>query len=168
MFVAAFVLKWIWPASVLYVVKMFYGRVGLQGLYLTFLEEAQPQLCTAMKLVAGGEKGVLVNCMLGKDRTGTISALLLLAMGVPTERVCYDYSLTETYLSREFIGSLLKRVNLDSDEMASARKSTMTQTISYLIIKYGSVESYLDKIGFDESWRNKLRANFTEPLEGNM
>jgi hypothetical protein len=167
MLIAMFMLKWIWPAGVFYVVRMFYGRIGLQGLYLTFLEEAQPQLRRALELATMEEKGVLVNCMLGKDRTGTISALLLLAMGVPTERVCYDYSLTETFLPRDYISTLLKRIHLDSDEMASARKGTMQQTLAYLIIQYGSIEAYLDKIGFGESWRQKLRANFTQPIELN-
>ena len=143
---------------------MFYGRVGLQGLYLTFLEEASAQLSTALKLIAEAKDGVVVNCVLGKDRTGTISALVLLALEVPTERVCYDYSLTGRYLTQEYISQMLKQVNLDTDEMASASKGTMAQTITYLVIKYGSVEKYFDTIGFDAEWRAKLRANFTEPI----
>lgn len=164
MFFAFFVLRWFWPISVFYVVRMFYGRVGLQGLYLTFLEEAGPQLSTALKVIAESKDGAVVNCVLGKDRTGTISALVLLAMEVPTERVCYDYALTGQYLSQDYISEMLKKVNLDTEEMASANKGTMAQTITWLIINYGSVEKYFDRIGFDEGWRAKLRSNYTEPI----
>ena len=168
MFFAILVLRWFWPISVFYVVRMFYGRVGLQGLYLTFLEEASPQLSTALKLIAESKDGVVVNCVLGKDRTGTIAALVLLAMEVPTERVCYDYALTGQYLSQDYISAMLKKVNLDTEDMASSNKGTMAQTISYLIINYGSVENYFDRIGFNDEWRSKLRANFTEPIRTDM
>lgn len=145
------------------VIRMFYGRVGLQGLYLTFLEETQEQLSKALQIIAEAEGGVAVNCMLGKDRTGTLSALILMALDVPTERICYDYSLTEKYLSREYISALLKPVNLDSEVLASAKKGTMNQMIAYMVVQYGGVDNYLNGIGFDAKWRVKLRANFTEP-----
>lgn len=165
MLIAAYVLKWFWPAAVMYVVRIFYGRVGLQGLYLTFLEGAKPQLGQALKIVAEAEDGVLVNCMLGKDRTGTMSALILLALDVPAERVAFDYALTGKYLPKEFATSHLKRASFDSEELASSSKGTMSQTIAYIVINYGSVEKYLDSIGFDQTWRARLRAKYLVPAE---
>lgn len=142
---------------------MFYGRVGLFGLYATLLEGCGPQLCTALKIVAETDGGVVVNCMLGKDRTGTLSALILAALNVPTERIAFDYSLTSKYLSREYISAQLKAANLDTDEIASSTKQTMSRMLDYLVTNYGGVEQYFDSIGFDASWREKLRANFLTP-----
>ena len=149
----------------MYVVRMFYGRVGLQGLYLTFLEGAKKQLGAALRIIAESDDGVLVNCMLGKDRTGTMSALLLLALDVPAERVAFDYSLTAKYLPKEAAVSLLRRANFDSEEMASSNKGTMSQTIAFIVVNYGSVEKYLDATGFDQTWRNRLKEKYMIPQE---
>lgn len=165
MLIAAYLLKWLWPAAVMYVIRIFYGRVGLKGLYLTFLEGAKPQLATALKIIAEAKDGSLINCMLGKDRTGTMAALILLALDVPAERVAFDYSLTAKYLPKEFAASHLKRANFDSEELASSHKGTMSQTIAYLVVNYGGVERYLDSIGFDQKWRERLRANYLIPAE---
>lgn len=166
MLFAVLLLRWVWPGSVLLVLRIFYGRLGLQGLYLTFLEECGPQLAAALKIVAEAEHSVAVNCMLGKDRTGTFSALVLMALGVPTERICWDYSLTAKFLTREYIGTMLARANLDTEELARCDKGVMAKTITQLVIKYGSEEKFLDHIGFDATWRTKLRQNFNKTRTG--
>jgi hypothetical protein len=40
----------------------------------------------------------------------------------------------------------------------------MSQMITHLIVKHGSVEQYLDKIGFDAKWRSKLQARYNRPV----
>lgn len=164
MLIAHYFLSYFWKASVFWMIRKFYGRLGIQGLYLTFLEETKPQLCTALKLVANEPNGAHVNCMLGKDRTGTISALILLALGVPAERVCYDYALTGKYLSKEYVSSLLAAVNLDSEEFASSRQSAMNYVITFMVSKYGGTDEYLNHIGFNAEWRAKLKSNYLQAL----
>ena len=38
-----------------------------------------------------------------------------------------------------------------------AKAPVMVDTIEYIRNKFGSIDGFLDKYGFDESWRVKLR-----------
>ena len=48
-----------------------------------------------------GEVPAIVHCAAGKDRTGWVVAVLLLAIGVPLETVERDYMLTDRFHGRE-------------------------------------------------------------------
>ncbi len=45
-------------------------------------------------LLTAEGRGILIHCHAGKDRTGIGAALILLALGVPEERIVEDYMLT--------------------------------------------------------------------------
>lgn len=49
------------------------------------------------EMLENGEKPVLFHCSAGKDRTGVLAALILLALGVPEEEVRGDYLLSNRY-----------------------------------------------------------------------
>ena len=56
---------------------------------------AQPEIATALRLVAAAlrrKEPVLVFCKAGKDRTGIVSALLLLVAGASEKEVVADYA----------------------------------------------------------------------------
>ncbi len=54
-------------------------------------EALRPKLRTVIQAIADGETPVLIHCTAGKDRTGVLVALLLLALGVPEATVMEDY-----------------------------------------------------------------------------
>ena len=56
-----------------------------------------PHLRDVIEAVVSGEVPVLINCTAGKDRTGVMVALLLLAMGASEEPVIDDYLRSEVY-----------------------------------------------------------------------
>ncbi|KAJ1495196.1 hypothetical protein T484DRAFT_1763145 [Baffinella frigidus] len=77
---------------------------GLPLLNILMLECARPELSWALQLLitlldtavpagrGGAGGGIAIQCRLGKDRTGLVSALLLLAAGATHEEVIADYA----------------------------------------------------------------------------
>jgi protein-tyrosine phosphatase len=66
------------------------GLVGTALHYLEFLRE--PPIVAALSAIAAAEPGgVLLHCVGGRDRTGLVSAVLLVIAGVETEAVVEDY-----------------------------------------------------------------------------
>ena len=51
----------------------------------------RPRLRSLIEAIADGETPALIHCTAGKDRTGVLVALLLLALDVPEETVMADY-----------------------------------------------------------------------------
>ena len=50
-----------------------------------------------------------------------------------------------------------KGPRLDRKRFQGAKAETMRGIIKHILGKYGSIEGYLDGIGFDVSWREELR-----------
>ena len=53
----------------------------------------------------------------------------------------------------------LSQNDLNPEEFLRAKAPVIVATLDFLRTEYGSIESFLDKHGFDETWRSKLRAN---------
>ena len=63
--------------------------------YCRWLDERQPQIRTIMGLLARRQAApVVYHCEAGKDRTGVVTALLLLLAGVPDLAIAADYTHT--------------------------------------------------------------------------
>jgi len=50
-------------------------------------------------MAGAGPGGIIFNCLAGKDRTGMVSAMLLLIAGVPADDVIADYYATYIYMN---------------------------------------------------------------------
>lgn len=66
----------------------------LQDLYGRMLEAAGPRVAGATAMVARARGPIFVHCAAGKDRTGLVVAVLLLAAGVEPDAVVSDYTST--------------------------------------------------------------------------
>uniref|UniRef100_A0A7S2VXM8 Tyrosine specific protein phosphatases domain-containing protein n=1 Tax=Eucampia antarctica TaxID=49252 RepID=A0A7S2VXM8_9STRA len=100
-------------------------------------------------------------CTAGKDRTGAIAAIILALMGVPDEDIIEDYSLSANVYAemndhKAMVGALSQR-NLDAKTFLGAPPHVMRDTLVSIRKNYGSIEGYLDFIGFDEEQREKLK-----------
>jgi protein-tyrosine phosphatase len=126
-------------------------------------------------MLSGRDFPMLIHCTAGKDRTGFMTAVILLTLGVPLEEVHYDYALTEKYsdMDRMMAASAdyLKWVVGDSvpitDEMlrllCGTSRDYLNAALGVIETEYGSVQGYLERTaGFDAAKRQKLRGLLLE------
>lgn len=101
---------------------------------------------------------VLIHCTQGKDRTGIIVMLALMIVGVPPEAVDHDYQLSDSELQPEKASRLveIREIGL-SDEFGDTAKNMIELLNKHVDTKYGSLNNYLDGIGFGAAKREKLR-----------
>lgn len=125
-------------------------------------EESHPVVmyCTA-GLVNKAGLIILLILRVGKDRTGVIAMLVLSIIGVSDEDIVNDYVKSDSAYadindSKALVAGL-KQVDVNPDIFLRAFPEVMRESLKFVRSEYGSVENYLNQIGFDESWRRKLR-----------
>lgn len=106
-------------------------------------------------------------CTAGKDRTGMIAALMLSAVGVSEEDIVEDYSLSANVYAemgdhKAMVGALSQR-SLDAKTFLGAPPQVMRDTLKTINEKWGSVNGYLDWIGFGEDDRKQLKSALLDP-----
>ena len=101
------------------------------------------------RTIAQTEGGVLLQCNAGKDRTGVVSAILLLAAGVSREDIVRDYTLTAGYIGEMLEAYLSAHPETDRRIILSDRL-TMTRFLDSFTEKYGNVRSYLHSTGLTD------------------
>lgn len=112
----------------------------------------------------------LVHCAAGKDRTGFAAALVLLALGVPRERVMHDYMLTERYFRPELELERLQRKyqmeNMDADAimpMLEVHEVYLARALDAIGHNYESVEVYLEEaLGVGPAELAELRSRYLD------
>ncbi|MDD4496212.1 MAG: tyrosine-protein phosphatase [Eubacteriales bacterium] len=114
-----------------------------RNLYIHILESGKKNIRQVFEYI--GERlaygGIIYNCFAGKDRTGVLSALLLLLCGVSELDVLADYMISSVYLR-----SLAKKLSLPNNALSSDPE-LMDEFLIYLKKKYQSTEQYILSIG---------------------
>lgn len=100
-------------------------------------------------LLAASEGCALYHCAAGKDRTGVISALLLLLAGVSVSDVLADYQVSYTYI-REWVRNW-RHENRLGEFCGTSDMEYMEQTLDRFFAEYGNVETYLSAIGLTKA-----------------
>ncbi|MBO4876546.1 MAG: tyrosine-protein phosphatase [Ruminococcus sp.] len=112
-------------------------------------------ICSVFRTIAQAEGGVMIQCNAGKDRTGTVSAILLLAAGVDRDDIIRDYTLT-----REYIGDMLEKylsAHPETDRrIILADRQTMTGFLDRFLSEYGDVRTYLKRTGLTDGETEKI------------
>ncbi|MGQ9889880.1 MAG: tyrosine-protein phosphatase [Aggregatilineales bacterium] len=110
----------------------------------------------------------VIHCTAGKDRAGMVSAMLLLALGVPEETVIADYTQSNRFydhfarITQRSVRPLRALGVSVSDiyPLLIAHPDTLRAALAYLRERYGSVEAYLrEKAGVDDATLARLREN---------
>ncbi|KAL6911041.1 protein-tyrosine phosphatase-like protein [Trichoderma evansii] len=98
----------------------------------------------------------VVHCTQGKDRL--ICALVLMILNIPRAAIEHDYFLTDAALmpSRPQMLVEIHEIGLP-DEWAGTAKDMITSIESHIKAKYGSLEGYLDSIGFGQDQRAMIQ-----------
>src|SRR3954453_12637455 len=118
-----------------------------------------------------GDEPVVVHCTAGKDRTGIVVALALLAVGVDRETVVDDYALTEANLEGPWLEGMLELVrgygvDVTPDLriiLGGSPREALETTIDRIEERHGSIRQYLLAAGLDEFELAKLRSVLVEP-----
>ncbi|KAK3359154.1 protein-tyrosine phosphatase-like protein [Lasiosphaeria hispida] len=132
---------------------------GLVGLGLDTLDNSGPEIAETLNaFLSPSGLPALIHCTQGKDRTGIIAILVLLVLGVPVDAIDHDYRLSDEALLPEKEARLaeIREIGL-TDEWGVTSKALVSRTAEHLVFRYGSVDSYLDGIGFGGRERDMLR-----------
>ena len=127
-------------------------------------EPSAKRLVDALEMIADLDNHPLVfHCSAGKDRTGVLAAMVLLAMGIVDEDVVEDYA-----LSAPLMHEIRARMTSDPDTGPGvkdlpdfnweASAESMTVFLSLLRREYGSAEGYLRAHGAGSSLVDRLKA----------
>lgn len=145
------------------------NKIGLGGLNELMLDGCGPEILWALQLMATLRQvpsaAVAVQCRLGKDRTGLISMLVKSTLGSSEEEMIADYKLSEG-IDEIALGELQQRMEkaaapgkpvLDRKIFSGADPRNIQTTLAWIKKNHGSIEKYLNHIGFDAEWRRKLK-----------
>ena len=141
----------------------------LTRIYLGYLADRPDNVAEAVRLLAAEDTGpALVHCAAGKDRTGTLIALVLDAIGVERDAVIADYA-----LSSEHIEAMFRRWTADSGEPMPEdltphhpRPEAMAAVLAHLDTEYGTngeggAAGWLQANGLEPEALARLRARLT-------
>lgn len=146
------------PAEISQMSKTSDGT-SMQVFYKSLLDTRQAQLADVFHALAKGTKmgATLFHCSIGRDRTGVVSALMLLSNGVDDQDVIVDYQVSETYLMN------FKARNMESvEDTFPTPNANMIEIIKYVNENYGSAKSYLKKIGITDEELKMIHEAFVK------
>ncbi|MGI9823938.1 tyrosine-protein phosphatase [Agromyces sp. Marseille-Q5079] len=85
--------------------------ISLEALYDRIVTMHASVVVSALREISSaGDRAVVVHCTAGKDRTGVVVALALLAVGVDREAVIDDYARTEANLAGEWLEEMIELI----------------------------------------------------------
>ena len=142
---------------------------GIARSYIEWLDLLQSRFREVLVTLAEPQaRPALFHCAGGKDRTGTVSALLLGIAGVPPETIAEDYGLSAPFLWQRYLDS-------DPPPEESPRMFTwqdyqarycppeaMLKVLQHLEVQYGGVDGYVRSIGLTEDQIDSIRKALVE------
>ena len=129
--------------------------------YKVLLDELADVHIRALEVMANAKGVTIFHCLVGKDRTGIVAALLLLLLGVDEYDIIADYQVSETFLERMGTLRYMSRPGVPS-YAASSSAENMRVLIDYINRKYGSAANYLMKNGLSDETVEKFKDKFVE------
>ena len=114
-----------------------------------------------LKAIADADTGVMYNCAAGKDRTGVVTAILLMLCGVSDEEITADYMLTKECNRERFELLRKRRPDLDMN-IVIPRESYIRDFMDLFRERFGSVDGYFACIGLSKETKQKLLARLLD------
>ena len=95
-------------------------------------------------LLVPGRTPLVLHCTSGKDRTGMIAAILLLALGVPMSDIITDYVMTQDHIEK--VDYFEEHADPASVQVVmSAKAEFIEAAFAAMTARYGTVERYLSQ-----------------------
>ncbi len=149
------------------------ARSAMKDIYPRIVESQTPQFREVFAELLGQPKPMVYHCTAGKDRTGVMTALILIALGVPRETILADYMLSNEYYQAP--APAAGKAETAQQGALAALPPEVTRVFyrvepEYLNAafdeidrRYGGVEAYLDKqLGVGPAEILRLRALYLE------
>jgi len=143
------------------------GRLTLEAMYANLLRANGAEFAAAARLVsrADADRAVLVHCTAGKDRTGLVVALSLLAIGADRDAVVANYAETERNLAgpwTERVMGFLATIGVEVDEgmrrvVTASPAETIAGAMDLVDAEYGDAAGYLRAHGLTDGELDALR-----------
>lgn len=138
-------------------------HAGLAGMYRHIFDARAAQLAEVTRALLGPEGlPAIVGCAAGKDRTGTLVALLLDAVGVPRDLIVEDYAVS----ARHFASPV---AHVEADDwranplVVDSPPEFMADALDHLDRNHGGARGLLRGQGLTESDLDLLVERLTEP-----
>jgi protein-tyrosine phosphatase len=129
------------------------------------------RLVECLRVIAEADHPLVFHCSAGKDRTGVLAACLLSVLGVDSEHIVGDYTLTGPYMARH-----IERLSRDPEDarflqslptfMHESSAASMALFLSTMKQDYGSIQDYLLTHGADGSLFGRLEQALLVPRRG--
>jgi protein-tyrosine phosphatase len=141
--------------------------ISLEALYHRIVTTHSPIVVDALRVLPdAGDRAVVVHCTAGKDRTGIVVALALLAAGVERESVIADYVLTESHLAGEWLEEMVALIGRygipDTPELRTLMGGSPREAIEGVLDSveraHGSTREYLLASGLERHELDALEA----------
>ena len=132
---------------------------AVPGAYMSIANDGNMK--QILKTIAGAQSGVMYNCTAGKDRTGVLTAILLLLCGVKQEDIIADYMRTKENLHDQFraIAQQYPQVNM---EIVIPRPSYLIDFMELFEKQYGTAEQYMLKIGLSRDEIHQIKSKLLD------
>ncbi len=133
--------------------------------YMEYLEGRPDTVLTDLRVVASARGATDIHCAAGKDRTGTIIALILSALGAPREAIVADYEATNQRLGRIMasLGEAAAAGAATQNAYSSSEQATPAEIMERLLDlieeRQGGVARYLERIGWTAEDQARLESH---------
>lgn len=144
------------------------------ALYLEMTDATRDIIGEVFDVLLSVERSpVLIHCQAGKDRTGIVSALILLALGADRQLIIDDFMRSNDSLIPYFRRKFLLRKILSFGSFparnvmfaVTVRQRNIESVIDMVLVHYGGIEAYLNASGFDVSRLEELRERIILPAD---
>lgn len=126
------------------------GILFMQDTYLQYVTDYSEQYAKALDVFLDKDNyPILINCSMGKDRTGYLTAILLFALGIPEETIIKDYMASNENINIGHLAYMARDLSTNAQETITTLV-TVNEGLIDLVLKrirkdYGSVDKYLSK-----------------------
>lgn len=116
---------------------------------------------SVMRTIANAPSGVMYNCSAGKDRTGTVTAMLLWLCGVSEEDIVYDYMITKVTNEDRFRRIRENYPELDMN-IVIPNADNMRAFLRLMKDKYGTAQAYFSAMGITAEEQQRIVEKLTK------
>ena len=115
-----------------------------------------------LETIANCENGVMINCSAGKDRTGVVTAIILMLCGVIKDEIIKDYMISKELLKEKFIEIKNNYPNIDIN-IIIPKETYIINFMELFYKRFGNINKYMEWIGLSEGDRIKIQNKLLNP-----